>query len=363
MARTGIEIPISHSHHRFPFHMEARAIRSGFRQAIACFRAPARRRVQFQQPRRCYATPTQSSSIDQSQDIRAAKPYYFGQDFIDDPTHIPDNLDNVNEGVSAQRGARRVPASPSYFTGKPAFTDDLLELEALLRKYQTLPVLPPGEAPRIAWKTLAQYKNSTRESVKAARYNKIVQVLQRLNYIHRSLMPQEVQTALEKYMRDVQPFENKPKPAVVDQWGRARAVGRRKSSNAVAILVEGEGEVMINGQSLTQAFGRVHDRESAIWALKATDRIDKYNVWAVVKGGGCTGQAEALTLAVAKALMVHEPALKPALRRGKLIGSYRSESTRLTLLTAGCVTRDPRRVERKKPGKLKARKMPAWVKR
>ena len=103
----------------------------------------------------------------------------------------------------------------------------------------------------------------------------------------------------------------------MDQWGRARGVGRRKSSNAVVYLVEGEGEVLVNGQSLTQAFGRVHDRESAIWALKATDRIDKYNVWAVVNGGGTTGQAEALTLGVAKALMVHEPDLKPALRRGE----------------------------------------------
>lgn len=155
------------------------------------------------------------------------------------------------------------------------------------------------------------------EPVKATRYGRIVEVLQRLNYIHPSLMPEEVSEALKRFMRDVQPFLNVPKPVLVDEYGRARGVGRRKSSHAVAFLVEGEGEVLINGKTLTQAFGRIHDRESAIWALKATDRIDKYNVWAVVKGGGTTGQAEALTLAVSKALMVHEPALKPALRRGE----------------------------------------------
>jgi hypothetical protein len=55
--------------------------------------------------------------------------------------------------------------------------------------------------------------------------------------------------------------------------------------------------------------------------LKATHRLDKYNIFALVKGGGLTGQAEALTLAVAKALLVHEPALKPALRRGKSTSS------------------------------------------
>ncbi|KAI5308390.1 37S ribosomal protein S9, mitochondrial [Ascosphaera atra] len=88
-----------------------------------------------------------------------------------------------------------------------------------------------------------------------------------------------------------------------------------------------------------------HTRESALWPLTITERINKYNVWALVRGGGVTGQAEAMTVALAKALIIHEPALKPILRR------------------AGCVTTDPRQVERKKPGHLKARKKPAWVKR
>ncbi|TKA78155.1 hypothetical protein B0A49_01942 [Cryomyces minteri] len=243
------------------------------------------------------------------------------------------------------RKVRVVPASPSYFTGKPDFTDNLLSLQALLRKYQTLPVVQPGHAPRIAWKTHAQYKVSVSEPVKAAKYGKIVQLLHRLNHIHPSLVPEEVLEALQLYKRDVNPYDNVAVLQTVDPYGRARGVGRRKTSTATVWLVEGEGEVLINGKSLSQAFGRIHDRESAIWALKATKRIGRYNVWALVRGGGITGQAEALTLAVAKALMVHEPALKPALRR------------------AGCVTRDPRIVERKKPGKLKARKMPAWVKR
>lgn len=217
--------------------------------------------------------------------------------------------------------ARVVPASPSYFTGKPEFTDNLLQLQALLRKHQTLPVLQPGHAPRVAWKTLEQYKRSgitgaADEPVKAARYHKILNVLHRLNYIHPSLMPDEVREAMQKYKRDINPYDNVATPQYVDEHGRAYGVGRRKTSSAKAYLVEGEGDVLVNGKSLTQMFGRLHDRESAIWALKATGRIDKYNVWAVVKGGGVTGQAEALTLAVAKALMVHEPMLKPALRRG-----------------------------------------------
>lgn len=109
----------------------------------------------------------------------------------------------------------------------------------------------------------------------------------------------------------------KPKPGVLDSDGRAAGMGRRKESSARVYLVEGTGEVMINGRSVVQAFPRLHDRESALWALKVTGRLDKYNVFAIVGGGGLTGQAESVTLAVARALMVHEPALKPTLRKGK----------------------------------------------
>lgn len=188
-------------------------------------------------------------------------------------------------------------------------------------------------------------------------------------------MPAEVKAAIAEYKRDIDPTVNTTKPIPIDKFGRACGAGRRKSSVARAWVVEGNGEVLVNGKTLSNAFARIHDRESAVWPLKATDRLDKYNVWALVEGGGTTGQAEAMTLAVAKALMAHEPLLKPALRRGMSFSSLKCAQTGpatcapikvchvLTGEIAGCVTRDPRRVERKKPGHLKARKMPTWVKR
>ncbi|KAF2124829.1 hypothetical protein P153DRAFT_379410 [Dothidotthia symphoricarpi CBS 119687] len=248
-------------------------------------------------------------------------------------------------GKNLLRTLRVVPASPSYFSAKPTFTDDFISLSALLRTVATLPTIPAAEAPKVAWKTIDQYRIMTNEPVKTQRYHKMLHLLRRLNCIHPSLMPQEVTQAMLRYKKASQPGDIKPKPGVIDELGRAKGVGRRKTSSAVAWLVEGEGEVLINGKSLSQFFGRLHHRESAVWALKATQRLDKYNLFALVQGGGLTGQAEALTLAVGKALLVHEPALKPAVRR------------------AGCVTRDPRKVERKKAGHVKARKMPTWVKR
>jgi small subunit ribosomal protein S9 len=218
---------------------------------------------------------------------------------------------------------RSVPVSPSYFTAKPSFTDNVLFLQTLLARYQSLPTVKPGEASRVAWRTLVDYRTRIGEDVKASKYHKIIDVLHRLNHIHPSVMPAEVKDAINAYKRDVDPFSNVAKPIPIDRFGRALGVGRRKSSTARAWVVEGEGEVLINGKPLTDAFARVHDRESAIWALKATDRVDKYNVWALVEGGGTTGQAEALALAVGKALMAHEPLLKPALRRGEQYMSMR----------------------------------------
>ncbi|KAL2259599.1 hypothetical protein VTK26DRAFT_6689 [Humicola hyalothermophila] len=243
------------------------------------------------------------------------------------------------------RHARAVPVSPSYFSNTPSFNDRYLRLEKLMKTYGNLPTIPAADAERVIWKTLSDLRLSLGEPVKATDYVKCLALVKRLHQIHPQLKPAEVTEALEDFKRSVQAFLNQAKPIPIDRFGRALGVGRRKSSTARAWVVEGDGQVLVNGRTLAEYFGRVHDRESAVWALHAVDRIDKYNVWARVEGGGTTGQAEALTLAIAKALLAHEPALKPALRR------------------AGCVTRDPRRVERKKHGRVKARKGPTWVKR
>ncbi|RDA85095.1 hypothetical protein CP532_3096 [Ophiocordyceps camponoti-leonardi (nom. inval.)] len=241
--------------------------------------------------------------------------------------------------------ARAIPTLPSYFSREPKLNEIHIRLTKLLLRYNTLPVCRPGEEPPAPWAKIEDIRARLGEPFKAANFAKVKKLARRLNAIHPSLAPREVKKALAELLRDLETAEKKARPGFVDQYGRAIGVGKRKESTARAFLLEGTGEVLINGKTLSEAFGRVHDRESAIWALTATNRLDKYNVWAVVEGGGTTGRAEALALAVAKALVVHEPALKNALRK------------------AGCISRDYRTVERKKHGHVKARKMPAWVKR
>jgi small subunit ribosomal protein S9 len=227
------------------------------------------------------------------------------------------DLDNLASQLKTVKHARAVPVSPSYFSRSPRFNDRYLGLEKLMRMYGNLPTVPAADAGRVAWMSLADIKQAWGESVKATDYANCLIILKRLHQIHPDLKPPEVTRALDEFKRDIQAFDNEPSPILIDRYGRALGVGKRKSSTARAFVVEGDGQVLVNGKTLANYFGRVHDRESAVWALHATDRMDKYNVWARVEGGGTTGQAEALTLAIAKALMAHEPALKPALRRGK----------------------------------------------
>lgn len=190
-----------------------------------------------------------------------------------------------------------------------------------------LPTVNPAEAPRMAWLKLMQFRNFIGEPVPTSRYKKVIKILLRLNRIDRKVMPQEVLDTMEMYLRPSNPYQQKAAPVTIDEMGRARGVGRRKTSSAQVWLVEGEGEVMVNGRSIVDVFPRLHDRESALWPLRCTGRLDKYNVFALAKGGGVTGQAEAITVALARALLVHEPALKPALRRGMSASPLAVKST------------------------------------
>jgi small subunit ribosomal protein S9 len=267
---------------------------------------------------KCHSRPYRLHRLDRPHLMAPVRPFSTTTTIPASIAAAPEfNLSDSDQPPPNLQNARLVPASPSYFTGQPAFTDSLLSLRSLLRRYQTLPTVPPSQAPRVAWRTLFQFRMVVGEPVRVAKYHKVLKLLHRLNRIDPDTRPSAFTQALEIYKRDIQPYAVTRQPKIIDLKGRASGVGRRKSSSAKVFLVRGDGEVLVNGKSINSVFGRIHDRESALWALKITHRLDKYNVWAFVKGGGSTGQAEAITLGTAKALMVHEPALKPVLRRGK----------------------------------------------
>ena len=121
--------------------------------------------------------------------------------------------------------------------------------------------------------------------------------------------------------------------------------GRRKSSAARVYLVTGNGQITINKRSIENYFGRETARMVVRQPLEAVDMLDKFDVNITVKGGGNTGQAGAIRHAIARALVAQDEGLRSAMRTG------------------GFLTRDARKVERKKVGLHKARKRPQYSKR
>ncbi len=124
-----------------------------------------------------------------------------------------------------------------------------------------------------------------------------------------------------------------------------QTVGRRKTAVARVMLKPGKGEWSVNSRPLAEYFPRSTHQQRIEQPLKAVEMDGQFDIRVRVRGGGPTGQADALRMGIARALVEHDEDLRPVLRAG------------------GFLTRDSRKVERKKPGRPKARKRFQFSKR
>ena len=132
-------------------------------------------------------------------------------------------------------------------------------------------------------------------------------------------------------------------PIVIDR--PIQTVGRRKEAVVRVRLVPGTGKFDLDGRSLETYFPNKVHQQLIKAPLVTVDRVDTFDIYAHLDGGGPSGQAGALRLAIARALILVQPEDRPALKK------------------AGFLTRDPRAIERKKYGLKKARKAPQYSKR
>lgn len=123
------------------------------------------------------------------------------------------------------------------------------------------------------------------------------------------------------------------------------ALGRRKAAVARVYLSDGKGKITVNGRDYKEYFGAETLQYVVTQPLVALSVAEKYDINVNLDGGGVKGQAEALRLGITRALVQIDPECKPALK------------------AQGFLTRDPREVERKKPGQPKARKRFQFSKR
>lgn len=133
--------------------------------------------------------------------------------------------------------------------------------------------------------------------------------------------------------------------------------GRRKSSTARVFLRPGKGEIKINNRSPQDYFGRETSCMVVMQPLETVDLVNKFDIYITVKGGGISGQAGAVRLGIARALVNYD---EKDLPEGEEPGS---ESFRRKLRARGLLTRDSRRVERKKVGLHGARRATQYSKR
>lgn len=122
-------------------------------------------------------------------------------------------------------------------------------------------------------------------------------------------------------------------------------IGRRKQAVARVLLSKGTGIILVNGKDYKTYFPLIYLQNQVELPLKAIDALDKFDVTAKLNGGGTKGQAEAIKLGIARGLCDINAEFRPGLKK------------------AGLMRRDPRSVERKKPGRKKARKSFQFSKR
>jgi len=230
--------------------------------------------------------------------------------------------------------------------------------------------------------TKEEMSKAVEEPLTTSRHRRIIALLNELN-THRRLaeaggysdLSDGIGTLLimfEKANKNAVLARGIKKPVKFDTYGRSYTVGKRKTSSARvwiipvkqpapapadatngAVPVPATSEpapvttttILVNNTPLSEYFPLPADREKIVRPFKLAGLLGAYNVFALVRGGGTTGQAGALAQGIAKGLAAHVPEVELVLRRSKL------------------TRRDPRMVERKKTGLAKSRKRYAWVKR
>lgn len=154
---------------------------------------------------------------------------------------------------------------------------------------------------------------------------------------------EQIETTIDKYAPKLFP---KGFASADPEVTKYYATGRRKTSSARVWICEGSGEFIINGKSVIDYFPQLAQREHSLEPFTQCENAGLFDVFVTVKGGGVSGQSGAIRLGISRALdTIDRGTFRPMLREQRML------------------TRDARRVERKKPGQHKARKKYQWVKR
>jgi len=270
--------------------------------------------------------------------------------------------------MERQERQKPIPDSPSFYTTRAAYYDQLMHLEkaitmseTFLRHHHLLPLpefakasLPPLQA---VWKDQLEMESEFQTKLTTTRYRRVTKLLNQLNDFERIATTGGCPELADRLRGILQLYESskkeaylargKRKKAVLDEYGRSYTLGKRKTSSARVWMIpvrqptspEIEQDativdttspsapkpiittttILVNNLPLNQYFPISSDREKITRPFKVAGTLGKYNVFAIVRGGGLSGQAGALAHGISKGIVAHEPELEVMFRRGEYI--------------------------------------------
>jgi len=312
----------------------------------------------------------------------------------------PAALEDVREPRLLPR--KEKPDSPTFYTSRAAYYDQIFNLEACINstrqalKAENLYPLPDFARasippPQPFWRDRLSLINSGDVKMTPSRYRRVITLLNQLDEYKRIAEAAGARDLAENISGLLTEFESekkaarlasaKRKPVQLDEFGRSYTVGKRKESSARVWVIPVQKpeepkatkqppelnlpgsapvtsalnqptpvqvtttNILINNIPLNQYFPVAKDRETVVRPLQLAGLLGAFNVFALTRGGGTTGQSGAVAVGLARGIAAHVPDVAAILRKAKLL------------------KRDPRVVERKKTGLRKARAARTWVKR
>jgi small subunit ribosomal protein S9 len=298
--------------------------------------------------------------IPQSSTSTSVRSYTSAQDEATRTSKPPQD-----EAPRTPKPPKPMPDSPSFYTTRSVYNDQIIYLERaigrahhLLRSHHLLPLpdfaresLPPLTP---VWKNQMQIASNFDTKMSLGRYRKVVKLLNQLNDYHRIATVGSCHILAEKIRNITSMFENKEKGAVLargknkkkvelDEHGRSYSLGKRKTSSARVWMIPVQAPkreptpdemlgltethptysvttttILVNNLPINEYFGLPADRERITRPLRIAGVLGKYNIFAIVRGGGTTGQSGALAQGISKAVVAHEPDFETLFRRGQL---------------------------------------------
>lgn len=307
-------------------------------------------------------------------------PTYIAKPFVPPASLETRNVEeDLNDPEYFPERARQRPPTPTFYTTRSDYyevigglQDAINSTRATLKSLHLYPLpkfaldaLPPAHP---AWADRADMGAELNVTLSAGMYRQLVLLLKELELYHRIAKTAGI-TELEEYLSElISSFESTKqvearerrilkqamvgKRATLDAYGRSYTVGRRKTSTARVWMIKVQDKVqepnvvedesattsvstllspsvkvpspsttsvLINSASISDYFPLPADREAVLRPLKLAGLLGAYNVFALIRGGGTSGQSGALALAISRACVAHAPEVEPILRKGNLV--------------------------------------------